>query len=66
MSCMKAVIVNLAKTNRTGFEPSRTSRTGSEPSRRPLHSGGRGKVATAHRYLCNHREETLEGYPWIA
>jgi hypothetical protein len=63
---MKAVIVNLGKTSRTGFEQSRTSRTGSEPSKRSLYNGCRGKVATAHRYLCAHREEALEGYPWIA
>ena len=44
-------MVNLAKRSRTGFEPSRTSRTGSEPSTRYLHNGGRGKVATANKYL---------------
>jgi hypothetical protein len=63
MSSMKAVIVNLAKTSRTGFEPSRTSRTGSEPSNRSLHSGGRGKVATA-LVPVHPQEEALD--LWIA
>jgi hypothetical protein len=56
---MKAVIVNLAKTSTTGFEP---SRTGSEPSKRSLHSGGRGKVS-ALLLPVQRQEETLEGLP---
>ena len=62
MSCTKAVIVNLAKTSRTGFEPNRTSKIGFEPGKKPHTAAVEGR-SPPFLFPMYRWEETLEGLP---